>query len=179
MRRDVALPPWVIGLGVLVVVVVGWAFLRPPDLARQSQRLELEVGRLLSQAGVRESRLARETRTLARARGVTFHLVEKTYRIPARFSSEQFARDLTTALGPKGFQLLESRHERTSDGSSTVVDLGYRRYRLYRLTLRGAGPEFAAAPVVPAAPLPPLPKGRGKIAIVLDDWGDNRKLVPD
>lgn len=165
-------------LGGLAVLAVGVWLTRPPDLALHSQRLELEVGRQLSRAGVRASRLVQEAKTLARVRGRSYQFIEKTYQCPSRFSPEAFVRDLVQALGPMGFELLRSERRAAPEGQLTILDLGYHRYRLYRLTLREPTAERGGAPAATAV-IPALPKGRGKVAIVLDDWGYSRRLVPD
>jgi len=119
--------------------------------------------------------MIQESRTLARGWGRPYHLVERVYRCPSRFSSHAFARDLAQALAPRGFVLLRSEHRQITAGRLTTLDLGYRRHRLYRLVLQQ--PEAALGAAVGAAPPGRLPVGHGKVAIVLDDWGYNRRHV--
>lgn len=162
------------GVGALLVVV-GLVALWPPDLSTKSQALELEVQRQLGRAGMRRSRLLQETRILARHWGRSYHVVEADYRCPSRFSPEAFLTELERALPSLGFELLRvtRRHTpldhrgltgHTPEARVTAAELGYRHRRLYRLTLHE-----------PAGP----PARRAKVAIVLDDWGYNRALVPE
>ena len=172
--RTLAAMAGVIVVAVVVGLIVAW----PPDLDRRSAVLELEVGRLLAQSGVRSARLVEETRTLARIRGRSYHVIEKTYRCPPRFSPEQFAKDLEHRLGPLGFELLRSERRQTDQGTSTVLRLGPRRQMLYQLTLSAGVIPQPVSPAVTVPVIPELPQGHGKVAIVLDDWGYSRRLVP-
>lgn len=166
---------WVVaiaaGLGVLAVSV--WLTRSSATLARSSERLELEVGRELAQAGVRSGRLLQETMTLERGRGGSYRVVERTYAVPAKFSSEAFVRNLSRRFPDQGFEIQRVERRQAPQGLVTMVDLGVPHRRLYRLTLQEWGPEG-----VPSSPTGP-PSGRPKIAIVLDDWGYSRRLVPE
>ncbi len=161
---------WPVGflvLGAAAVIILAVLMARPPNLARRSEQLEVELGRQMVQAGVRSNRLVAETTTLARAWGYSYRVVEKTYAVPARFSPDIFIRDLSRRLPKQGFELQRVERRQTPHGTALILDAGVRRYRLLRLTLE---PEGAAAGPTPAQP---------KVAIVLDDWGYSRRLVPD
>ncbi|OGX38826.1 MAG: hypothetical protein A3C53_06970 [Omnitrophica WOR_2 bacterium RIFCSPHIGHO2_02_FULL_68_15] len=178
-------PRGLLAAGVAAVVVLGFLIARPPDLARRSDQLAVEIGRALAQAGVRTGRLVQETATLARAWGGTYRVVEKTYTTPPKFSSDAFVRDLARRLPAQGFELQRVERRQTPQGIVTALDAGVRRYHLYRLTLQEPGLGGGTAPGMQAqsrwpSPLPaPTPSGRPKVAIVLDDWGYSRRLVPD
>lgn len=166
-------------------LLAGIVAARAPDLARHARRVEGEVGRALAQAGVRDARLVHETRTLARTRGRSYHLVARRYRVPARFSTEAFVGGLVPRLAGQGYELLRSERRLTDVEPATILTLGYRGYPLYTLTLqasRGAPPPAAPVPVgrggAAKAPAGGRSAGGGKVAIVLDDWGYNQALVP-
>lgn len=172
----------VAALAVAAVAIVGLWVTRPTKLARWSEQLEVEVGRELAHAGVRSGRLVQETRTLARARGVPYHVVEKTYAVPPRFSTPAFIRDLTRQLPRHGFELQRTERAQTARGSATIIEMGVSRYRLYRLTLQDGAALDAGPPAAGLAPAPPGPlpiAARAKVAVVLDDWGYSQRLVPE
>lgn len=168
-------PSGLLAAGLAAVVVLGFFIVRPPNLARRSDQLAVEIGRALAQAGVRTSRLVQEAATLARVWGRPYRIVEKTYAAPPKFSSEAFVRDLERRLPAQGFELQRVERRRTPQGVVTVLDAGVRRHRLYRLTLQEAGGLVEAVP----PPAPPAQPRRAKVAVVLDDWGYSRRLVPD
>ena len=174
--------PRTVGLVAATVVGVGlvaWVAARPPDLERRAQMLEVEVGRALAQAGVRPSRMVHESRTLAHARGRTYHTIERTYQCPPKFSPERFVKETEERLSPMGFEVMQMTRRRAADGVTITMSLGFRRYPLYALTLQEPS-EPAVIPTTPTIPvLPPISPGHAKIAVVLDDWGYSRQLVPD
>lgn len=141
--------------------------------------LETEVGRQLARSGVRNSRLVQERRTLARGGGRPYHVVEKVYHCPARFSPDDFVRDLKPVLQQSGFELLRTERRQGAGGWVTSLDLGFGRHRLYRLTLRAPGTPVVGPAVIGGAGVPTPPRRHGKVAIVLDDWGYSRRRVPD
>lgn len=168
-------PSGLLAAGLAAVVVLGFFIARPPNLARRSDQLAVEIGRALAQAGVRTSRLVQESATLARAWGRTYRVVETTYAAPPKFSSEAFVRDLGRRLPAQGFEVQKVERRQTPQGVVTVLDAGARGYRLYRLTLQEAGGFVETVPPPPPGPAP----RRAKVAVVLDDWGYSRRLVPD
>lgn len=171
-----------IGAGLLAIAAAGWWLWPQSSLSRLSERLEVEVARELARAGVRGSRLIRETRTLQRARPwAGYALVEKTYAAPAKFSPPAFVRDLQRELPPLGFTLRRVDRRHAPEGVTTVIDLGTRHHTLYRLALQEpAMPPVEGPLVVAPGPAPPgATAGRAKVAIVLDDWGYSAKLVPE
>lgn len=175
-------PSWPVGLlllGAAAAAILVFLIARPPNLARRSEQLEMELGRQLAQAGVRSSRLVSETTTLTRTWGRPSRAVEKTYTVPARFSPEAFIRDLGRQLPTQGFSLQRVERRQTPRGTITIVEAGIRGYRLVRLTLEPEEPSAPAAPAAGPAPGVAPAAGRPKVAIVLDDWGYSRRFVPD
>ena len=147
--------------------------LRPQDLTSQGTRAQTVAVGLLRTQGVRPDVDLRGERTRQRQEGrARWSFVEQRYRVRADFAWAPFRKSLESAL--KQQRLTLARTERENRQGTWVYHLEVSRGSalLYRLILEQPKPamEVSAAPS--------FPKGKGKIAIVLDDWGYSLQQVP-
>ena len=177
-----------------VSVLVGLA-LRPADLTVQVQRAGSITAEFLQARGIHLTRdLQKEMaeRRQSGRRHWEFRLQQ--FSVPPQFSWNSFAPSLEKLLQAQGLRVL--RKERQALHSSTVyeMDIGSASEPeagiLYRLILKQPQLAPAAVPAAPSVSLPPpakvlparspspFPKGKGKIAIVLDDWGYSLRNLP-
>lgn len=163
-----------IALGLALILL-----LRPADLsALASRALDLTEG-LLREERVRLPRdLEAESAEILASGRFQWRFAQRRYRVPGDFRWDSFRAALERKLRSRGLVLFKSDRRRGANGGWTFQGEIRARRAL------GVGPLYrfalvpGLAPARPAAPAWVFPKGRGKIAIVLDDWGYSLRHVP-
>ncbi len=163
--------------GLILLAVLIYSF-RPADVNVQIDQAESVVATLLKSKGVDPAKglegEEREQRSMGRFR---WRSLEQRFRVPSSFALDGFRKALEREL--KGRRLILQKVSLTRQGSvrSLRLEVGSASARqlgsLYRVSLEQREVPAAAQPISPL-----FPKGRGKIAIVLDDWGYNVRNLP-
>ncbi len=153
------------------------------DHTPQVSQAETVVVGLLKDLGVKPNRdLEREATELVRTGRIRLQFLEQRYRVPAGFSWKTFQGVLRDRLkSSRRMTILKTDREARQGVWMNRLEIGFPGMSLYRLVL--IQPRATAAPIpseVSTAPPAPMafPKGKGKIAIVLDDWGYSLRQVP-
>ena len=167
---------WVIPAVLLLFTGLLWA-LRPVDLTPRVRRAEETVASLLRFQQVRIPKdLLSESTEWQQAGRFRWNALQQRYRVPAGFSWQLFRKSLEKELKKQQLVLLKSQRQTGVAVPPMQFEIGAAglgaKGILYRAVL-----EQKPGPV-PAPAVSGFPKGKGKIAIVLDDWGYTLRQVP-
>ncbi len=163
-------------LGFIGLAILGAFFyaLRPTDLAAHTAHIKAVAVSLLKVQGVYPARdLESESAQVSRSGRFHWRRVDQRYRVPSSFSWNAFRSSLESRLKSSHLNLLKAAQQSRTDSWIYLAEVGPPSLVLYRIVL--VQPKQPAA--VPA-PGGVLPRGRGKIAMVLDDWGYSMRQVP-
>ena len=174
--RSRRFPPWLIPAGLVLFVGLLLA-VRPNDLTPRVQRAESTVAALLKAEGVRPSRdLISESAEWRQAGRSRWNFLEQRYRISASFPWDFFRKELDRDLKKQKLMLVKFQRQ-TSPAPKLQYDISAPGLPRGALLMRLILEPKTTAPIPPVS-APSFPKGKGKIAIVLDDWGYTMRQVP-
>lgn len=176
------------GVGILALLLFSS---RGADLSSQAAQAQQAVQQAMRQAGLDTARALQSESSEQKQQGrLRYRFIEERYRLPSSFAWDPLRKRLENHFDGRRRSFL--RTERSRQGSSTVYRIEVAAasgLEIYRAVLEQPKPPPAQAPPVPAPPVvaggrppgPPVafPRGKGKIAIVLDDWGYNMNQIPE
>ena len=149
--------------------------IRPRDWTPLSDQARAIAVDLLKAQGVSPKRhLVKQVSEQQKVGRVHFRFQEERFRVPSGFRWDSFRSDLERRIQADRLTLLKTQRESGEGSWIFQAQIGKGRIPLYRLILETPKPTAAA----PSMASPIFPKGKGKIAIVLDDWGYNLRQVP-
>lgn len=168
-----------LALGGIVLAVALLLLFRPVHLnVHASRAQEMTEGLLLERGAHVERDLEGESIRVLTSGRFQWRLVERRYRVAHDFAWDSFRDSLEKKLQRRRLVLFKSDRRRQAGGgwafqgeirAAWALETGP-LYRFLLIPRGGAAPPAAAAWI--------FPNGRGKIAIVLDDWGYNLRHVP-
>ncbi len=174
--RSRRLPPWLVPAGLVLFVGLLLA-VRPNDLTPRVHQAESIVTALLKAEGVRSSKdLLSESTEWRQAGRARWNFLEQRYRVSASFPWDFFRKELDRDLKKQRLMLVKFQRQ-TSPALRLQYDVGAPGLPQHTVLMRLILEPRAAAPIPPVS-APAFPKGKGKIAIVLDDWGYTMRQVP-
>ena len=163
--------------GFILLAVLVFSFW-PVNLNSKVSHVESVVTALLKSKGVNPARdLLAEERQLRRSGRFEWNSLKQNYRVGSSFSLKGFQAALEQEL--KQRQMVLQKASVTKQGTVQLLraEVGNAGGRpigfLYQVTLERQTAEIPPAPVSLA-----FPKGKGKIAIVVDDWGYSVRNLP-
>ena len=175
MKKNQALA----GLSFFVLLAILFFLFRPVNLTAQVKQAELVVVAVLSKSVDPTKTLEGEEWERRRVGRFQWRSLEQHFRVGPAFPLERFQQEVEREL--KRHRLILQKVSSTKQGSvrSLRLEVGSASARhpgfLYRVIVDRPEGKIPA-PVLPASFN--FPKGSGKIAIVLDDWGYNLRNVP-
>lgn len=149
---------------ILFLTIAALVFLilfKPVDVTRKAKNSEVAVSAALKKFGIGNSSLLRESRELRRVGRYRFEKASKTYTVRSDFPIDAFLKELQSQLYAKKLRIIswsKNIKERTYQ-----IDAGFKTIKLFTLNLRSVKKEVKPLPVFK----------KGKVAIVIDDFGYN------
>ncbi len=159
----------------LLLTVLVW-ITRPVDLNPQVHQAEASASAILQAYGIDlEKDLVGESAQAQQAGRWRWRFLEQRFRVVGGWDGEAFHHALDETLRPHRLSVRKAWRTRHDGLWQWAVEVGPAQGS-FRLLYRLIQEEEAPRPA-PAAPMV-FPKGSGKIAIVLDDWGYNLRHTP-
>ncbi len=146
-------------IGIVLFLLVLKTVFHKQDRSAQSRECEQKITSLLSAQGLHESSLISRKTTVRQDSKNRWLLIDKKYSLPYSVDLDSLKKILTDRERTAPFRIESIKSELSK--TQTVLTLLYRsgKFDVLRLSLKSVPPK-------------------GKIAIVLDDWGYSYHLVP-
>ena len=178
------------GISGLILLAIFFSVGRPIDLNADARSAQKIAEAVLKAQGVHlKSDLLVEQAVQLRRGKTRWNFLEQRYKVRSGFRTENFHAALWKNIKPHRLEVLKSERVRKGNGWVFKAEVGRPDILLYRVVL--TEPPASALPAssmqvpvrAPPSPVlsgvsPEIPRGTGKIAIILDDWGYSMRQIP-